>query len=260
MPRRKKAAARSRPDAAISSTGVGPEKLEAKDVAPETILQAVAIVDEQSAAADITESAPAHPSPPAPDDLAAIDRMLAGAESIEDQRKIFMEILAKKDLDHLEKERRLFWVSEQLHLPRASILARCLHQLGYAGSKEGKPLKYDEVYSRIQTDAPHHLGEAATKHLKPDTVSEPTKESEPPGERRPKRDKTSARAASYFLKDLARRITLLIDQRYFAKEGSRLTNAGERVFNRWPWWSSRDDEAEPRLDSEPVTQRKRTSP
>jgi hypothetical protein len=95
------------------------------------------------------------------------------------------------------------------------------------------------VYSDIHKKAPHHLTEAAKKHLKP-----PTNKIE------------SSAAASYFNKGIKPRIALLkkfgfVDQDETNIKKFWLTKPGTKLFKGWPWWTSRDDDREPRLDSEP---------
>jgi len=233
--------ARKQATSAEVTPEMAPERLQSQEIAPVELAQGMAIVRQQSDVKDAAEMPAAHPMPPGPDEYEEVDRMLASAGTVEEMRTLFRRELPKqKALGATEGGRAFFWLMETLALPRASIVGRHLHDHGITENKKHVHVHGFEVYHDIHKRAQQHLSEAAKKHVKCSLA--------------PANLKESKAAASYFIKDLRRRIKLLADRGLLQQEGDQfwLNAVGARVFHRWPWWSSRDDDDEPRLDSEPL--------
>lgn len=233
--------ARKQATSAEVTPEMAPERLQAPEIGPEELAQGMAIVRQQSDVKDAAEMPSAHPMPPGPNEYEEVDRMLASAGTVEEMRALFRrEFPKQKALGATEGRRAFFWIMENLSLPRASIVGRHLHDHEITENKKHVHVHGFEVYQDIHKKAPHLLSKAAEKHVK--CAQAPTN------------PKESKAAASYFIKDLKRRVQLLVARRLLEKDGDRfwLNELGARVFNRWPWWSSRDDDDEPRLDSEPL--------
>ena len=232
--------ARKQATSADGSREISPEKLQTPEIAPDSLPQGMAVVRQQSDVKDAEETPTAHPMPAGPDEFEESDRMLASAESLDEKKTFFRSELAKhKSWGAIEGRRSTFWSMESLAPPRASIVGRHLHDHAITENKKHVRVHGFEVYQEIHKQAPHHLSEAAKKHVK--CAQAPIAPSE------------SKAAASYFIKDLKRRIDLLFRLKFLERDGNRfwLNTLGARVFNRWPWWTSRNDDEDPRLDSEP---------
>jgi len=233
MARKQATSAEGRPE-------IAPEKLQALEIAPDSLPQGMAVVRQQSDVKGAEETPTAHPMPAGPDEFEESDRMLASAESLDVKRAFFRREFAKqKFLGATQGGRAFFWIMEALALPRASIVGRHLHDHGVTENRKHVHVHGFEVYQDIHKKAPHHLSEPAKEHVGRANA--------------PASGKESSAAASYFIKDLSRRIKLLAGQGLLEQEGDRfwLNTLGARVFNRWPWWTSRNDDEDPRLDSEP---------
>ena len=232
--------ARKQTTSAKGSPEIAPEKLQALEIAPDSLPQGMAVVRQQSDVKDTEETPTAHPMPAGPDEFEESDRMLVSAESLDEKKTFFRRELARqKSLGEIEGRRASFWSMEPLTLPRASICGRYLHDERINENRKHIHVHEQVVYGELFKLAPHHLSEAAKKHVK--CAQAPTAPSE------------SKAAASYFIKDWKRRIDLLFKLKFLEREGDRfwLSGLGARVFNRWPWWTSRNDDEDPRLDSEP---------
>jgi len=164
--------------------------------------------------------------------------MLASAESLSsEQRKGFYAWFTKNlarrtTLSDTQARRETLWAMETLSQPRASIFGRYLHDNKVTGDHKLLKIFPTEVYEEISRKGAHHLEDTAKKHL---TSS------------------NSSAKASYCSKGVLPRVTLLLVGKFVTGDSKKywLTSLGARVFNRWPWWSSRDDDREPRFDSEP---------
>jgi hypothetical protein len=232
--------ARKRATPAAGSPDISPEKLHAEDIAPETLPLGMATLRQQSDAKDAEEASAEHPMPAGTVEIEELSRMIASAESLEQKRNLLARGLAKqKSLGEVEGRRATLWAMEELRTPRASIVGRHLHDHGITENRKHLNVHGFEVYQEIHKQAPEHFSEACKKHLKAN---------EAPASR-----KESSRASSYIIKDFKRRIELLLRLGYLAPDGKRfwLSTLGAKVFNCWPWWSTRDGEENPRLDSEP---------
>lgn len=233
--------ARKQTTSAKGSPEIAPEKLQALEIAPDSLPQGMAVVRQQSDVKDTEETPTAHPMPAGPDEFEESDRMLVSAESLDEKKTFFRRELARqKSLGEIEGRRASFWSMEPLTLPRASICGRYLHDERINENRKHVQVDEQVLYGDISKHAPHHLSEAAKKHVKCAQA--------------PANPKESKAAANYFIKDLKRRVELLFKSRFLQRDGDQfwLNALGARVFNRWPWWSSRDDDDEPRLDSEPL--------
>jgi hypothetical protein len=232
--------ARKQTTPAKGSPEISQEKLQALEIAPELLPQGMAVVRQQSDVKGAEEIPTAHPMPAGPAEFEECDRMLASAESLDEKKVFFHKQLARqKLLGEIEARRASFWSMEPLTLPRASMCGRYLNDERINENRKHIHVHEQVVYGELFKRAPHHLSEAAKKHVK--CAQAPTAPSE------------SRAAASYFIKDLKRRIDLLFRQKFLERDGNRfwLNTLGARVFNRWPWWTSRNDDEEPQRDSEP---------
>ena len=225
-----------------TSTGYSPdtppEKLHTPEIVPDVLPQGIAIIRQQSDAKDAEETPAAHPGPAGSDELEELDRMLASAESLSsEQRKGFYAWFTKNlarrtTLSDTRARRETLWIMETLSQPRMSILGRYLHDNKVTSDHKLLKILPTEVYEEIFRKGPHHLDETAQKHLA---------------------SSNSRERASYCSKGVLTRIKLLLTGEFVTGDSKKywLTSLGARVFNRWPWWSSRDDDREPRFDSEP---------
>jgi hypothetical protein len=214
-----------------------PEKLSTPEITPDALLQGIATIKLQSDSKDAEDSSAAHPIPPGPSETDERYRMLASAESLEEKKRWFNNELDKqRSASETEGRRAMFWGMEKESLrtqPRASVFGRYLHDNNVTQNLKVLRIFPAEVYEEIHRRAPQHLDSVAKNHLK---------------------SANSGARASYCSKGVAFRVKLLLATAFVTKDGKKywLTSLGATVFNRWPWWSSRDDEREPHLDAEPL--------
>jgi hypothetical protein len=236
----------AKPDSSTRSD-IPPERLPAAELAPENVLGGMAATREQSAAKSPEESTLTPPAPAGPDDIEGLDRMLASAGVTEEKRKGVLT--AVKDLMRLAKtraERLFFWRTETdggMNLPRPSIVGRHLHDEKMTENRKHLRVHPNQVFLEIHKNGSHHLSDTDKKHLRPELTR-----------------RESQAAASHFIKHFTRRVGLLKRLGYVDVEDKNvwLTKSGAKVFKAWPWWLSRDDEVEPRLDSEPSAKKRLT--
>lgn len=230
--------ARKQATSAEGSPEIAPEKLQALEIAPDLLPQGMAVVRQQSDVKDADETPAAHPRPAGSDELEELDRMLASAESLSgEQKKGFhvwftMNLARRTTLSDTQARRETLWKMETLSQPRASIVGRYLHDNKVTGDYKLLKIFPAEVYEEISRKGAHHLDDTAQKHLA---------------------SSNSRAKASYCSKGVLTRIKLLLTGEFVTGDSKKywLTSRGARVFNRWPWWSSRGDDKEPCFDSEP---------
>ncbi len=225
------------PDTALDASGV--DQIEVHEVA--------AVTRSHSLTKDSSGAGELHPAPAKPDSP-ELARMLAAADFTADQRRVVEQALDRaKGEGEVAGRRAMFWSTDPLHLPKASIIGRVLDGMRYyeIGGKKKFDLSPAQIYKFLagdpeakKKDKEHHLSDAGKKHANNEDGGE---------------------AAAHFTKDLDRRWRRLDAQGWVNKDGKKrwLTRAGQVIFRGWPAWATKDDDpgalAEP--DEPPATGR-----
>lgn len=212
------------PDAALDGSGV--DQAEVNELAAVTRVQSIAK----------TPSGAAEPHPvPARPGSHELARMLAAAGVTAELRRVVeQEIDRAKGEGEVAGIRAMFWSTDPLRLPRTSIIGRVLDHLrmyetGGSGDLKKSPAQIYDVLNDGPTakggDKKHHRSEAGKKHAE---------------------GKDSAKAATYFGRDLDRRWERLEAQGWVKEEGKKrwLTHTGQKIFRGWPAWATKDDDRE----------------
>lgn len=211
-----------------------PERVTAGEIPPDAISPGPTVARLQSASKAVDELLEEHPMPPEAGQVEEIDRMLASAETVDHRRALLLQQLTKRQsLGYIAGRRLTLWLAETFRTPRATILGRYLHDNNVTGDHNLLRVIPAEVYEEISRRGPHHLDDTAKKHLA---------------------SADSSSRASYCSKGIASRAKFLCGQRLADSRGAGrfwLTREGARVFTRWPWWGTKDEEDDPPLDSEP---------
>jgi hypothetical protein len=221
--RKQPVAAAATPDTALDGSGV--DQIEVNEVA--------AVTRSHSLAKDPSGAGELHPAPAKPDSP-ELARMLAAVDFTSEQRRVVEEALKRaKGEGKVAGQRAMFWSTDPLRLPRASIIGRVIDHLRYyeTGGNKKFDLTPSQIYKVLavalgsEKDKEHHLSDAGKKHAN---------------------NEDSGEAAAHFKKDLDRRWGRLDSQGWVKKEGRKrwLTHAGQVIFRGWPAWVTKDDDRE----------------
>lgn len=210
-------------------------------VDPESIDAEAMLAKIQSASKNEDEPPDEYPKPAGPTEVDRILGMLKSAETSDEARNLLAaEIDQACKGGDVEARRATFFLMDELNTPKACFVGRHLHDKRTLTNND----RFDivdgsEVYGDIKNKAPHLISTTAEKHLAHAAA--------------PRSATESSLAASYFIKNIYRRLKVLIKLDYLEKKDKRyrLSELGRAIFHRWPWWSFRHDEKKPSTKAEP---------